>query len=458
MDSSAHLLRPTHLAYRHTYNVYSVIAGGLVPPSIEEVSTSWRRSACQYGINPDRSEAPNILSLKEVDRLRQALDDLILCAQEEIDHLYKVVRDAGYAVLLCNSAGVAVEHRGDAAEADQFKNWGAWLGGVFAEELEGTNGIGTCIAEERPITIHRSQHFRSRNTDLSCSGAPIYDIDGTLMAVLDVSSVDPGLSESAHGLTGPLTVKSARAIEERYFRTRFHKEWIVMIVPPEDDANAMLLAVDQGERIVGANRSARDTFLLQNDAFRAGLSLWAIFIKNADLFCRTKAEDIPGTLTRHGDLTQWLVLATPPQKTSSPLYGQKNVALHTRPRLGQLRALQNLPAKTMLRGGLSPSAMRRVCDYIDQHFAERIQITELANIAALSIYHFARQFKLSAGVTPHCYINRKRIDVARTMLMQTDLSVTEVAIAAGFSDQSHFTRLFRHFIGTTPGRFRWSLQ
>ncbi|TXH37852.1 MAG: helix-turn-helix domain-containing protein [Rhodospirillaceae bacterium] len=458
MDGSTPFLRPKHPVYRHTYEVYSVVAGGLAAPNIEEVSTSWQRSACQYGINPDKSEAPNILSLTEVDKLRQALDALIFCAQEEIDYLYKVVRDAGYTVLLCNRAGVAVEHRGDATEADQFKNWGAWLGGVFAEELEGTNGIGTCIAEERPVTIHRSQHFRSRNTDLSCSGAPIFDIDGTLMAVLDVSSVDPGLSESSHGLAGPLTIKSARAIEERYFRTRFRKEWIVMIVPPEDDSNAMLLAVDEGERIVGANRSARDIFDLQNDAFRAGLSLWAIFIKDADLFRRATAEDTPRTLTRQRDFTRWLVLTTPPQKTSNILYGQKNETLHTRPRLGLIGALKNLPAKTMSYGGLSPSTMRRVCEYIDQHFTERIQIAELAGIANLSIYHFARQFRLSAGVTPHTYITQKRIEVARAMLMRTDLSVTEVALAAGFSDQSHFTRLFRHFIGTTPGRFRWSLR
>lgn len=455
MDSSPYLSRPEHPAYRHTYDVYSVIAGDLAPPNIEEVSTSWRRSACQYGINPDKSDVPNILSSEEVSRLRQALDDLIFCAQEELDYLYKVVRDAGYTVLLCNSAGVAVEHRGDAAEADLFKNWGAWLGGVFAEELEGTNGIGTCIAEQRPVTVHKSQHFRSRNTDLSCSGAPIFDVDGTLLGVLDVSSVDPGLSESAHGLTGPLTLKAARAIEERYFRTKFHKEWIIMVVPPEGDGNAILLAVDKGGRIVGANRASRDTFFAQTDVFRVGSSLWSIFDKDTGFFCPAKAEDVPRTLTRHRDLTQWLVLVTPPQKTSHLLYGQ-SAALHTRPRLGLLGALRNLSVKTVLHGGLSPSTMRRVCEYIDQHFAERIQIAELAGIASLSVYHFARQFRLSAGVTPHMYITRKRIEVARTMLLQTDLSVTEIALAAGFSDQSHFTRIFRHSTGTTPAHFRWS--
>src|SRR5438132_2961280 len=101
---------------------------------------------------------------------------------------------------LCDDKGFAVDHRGNQIEADQFKQWGTWLGGVWSEEAEGTNGIGTCIAEERPVTIHQSQHFRARHISLSCSGAPIFDDDGKLAAVLDVSSIDPQLSERSHAL------------------------------------------------------------------------------------------------------------------------------------------------------------------------------------------------------------------------------------------------------------------
>src|SRR5216684_1234561 len=108
------------------------------------------------------------------------LGKLISSAQEELDELYKVVREAGYAVLLCDSSGVAVAHRGENALASQFQYWGTWLGGVWSEEVEGTNGIGTCIAEERPVTVHRSQHFRSRHINLSCSGAPVFGVDGRL--------------------------------------------------------------------------------------------------------------------------------------------------------------------------------------------------------------------------------------------------------------------------------------
>jgi len=112
-------------------------------------------------------------------------------------------------------------------------NIGNLLGGVWSEAIEGTNGIGTCIAEERPVTIHRGQHFRSRHINLSCSGAPVFDVDGRLMAVLDVSAIDPELSERAHALTGALTVNSARSIEERFFRERFRREWIVAVALPE---------------------------------------------------------------------------------------------------------------------------------------------------------------------------------------------------------------------------------
>ena len=90
----------------------------------------------------------------ELKDFREPLDQLIFGAQEEIDQLYEVVREAGYAVLFCDSSGVAVEHRGEDARASQFEYWGTWLGGVWSEEMEGTNGIGTCIVEERPVTIH----------------------------------------------------------------------------------------------------------------------------------------------------------------------------------------------------------------------------------------------------------------------------------------------------------------
>src|SRR5437773_1854244 len=190
MASSARSVRSIDMPARHAEGVYLVAQGDTRVPGADEVSTSWERSANKHGVNPDSSDAPRILTSYELREVREPLDQLTLSAQDEIDRLYKVVREAGYTLLFCNTAGVAVEHRGDESDASRFRYWGTWLGGVWSEAIEGTNGIGTCIAEERPVTIHRTQHYRTRHVDLSCSGAPAFGADGQSMAVLDVSAID----------------------------------------------------------------------------------------------------------------------------------------------------------------------------------------------------------------------------------------------------------------------------
>jgi transcriptional regulator GlxA family with amidase domain len=107
-------------------------------------------------------------------------------------------------------------------------------------------------------------------------------------------------------------------------------------------------------------------------------------------------------------------------------------------------------------GGLSPGAMRRVREYVEVHLGENIDLLMLAGVTGLSVHHFARQFKQSAGVTPHVYLTQKRVERAQEMLVQTDLPLAEIAFAAGFFDQSHLARHFRHMLGTTPREFRWS--
>src|SRR4029077_7230062 len=232
--------------------------------------------------------------------IREPLNQLILSAQEEIDKLYKVVREAGYTLLFCNTAGVAVEHRGDESDASRFKYWGTWLGGVWSEALEGTNGIGTCIAEARPVTVHRGQHYRSRHINLSCSGAPIFDADGRLIAVLDVSAIDPERSERAHALTGALTAASAGGVEERFFREQFSRQWIVAVAPPEEGITGMLLAVDGSQRVVGATRTAVISLLVDDRALRAGVSLWTLFEQDRALFRRKDTTYIPTLLVIAG--------------------------------------------------------------------------------------------------------------------------------------------------------------
>ena len=456
MASSVRSASSSDTPAKHAEDVYSVAQGNTPPIGVEPVSASWRRSATEHRVDPLNSEAPRILLPHELKDFREPLGELIFTAQEEIDRLYRVVREAGYTVLFCDTAGVAVEHRGDNADASRFRYWGTWLGGMWSEAIEGTNGIGTCIAEERPITVHRGQHFRSRHTNLSCSGAPVFDVDGQLMAVLDVSAIDPDKSERAHALTGALTVASARAIEERYFREQFYREWIIAVAPPEGGVPGMLLAADGNQRIVGANRAARTSLMLDDRKLRAGVSLWSMFEQDRALFRRTDPTDIPTRLVIAGSDEVWPALVTPPERVSGAWQNALAAALHTRPRLDLLARSKQLMPVPQARGGLPPGSMLRVRKHVDTHLAESIDLAELAAIAGLSVFHFARQFKQTAGVTPHHYLVEKRVERAREMLARTDLSLSEIAIATGFSDQSHFARHFRQMLGLTPGQFRWS--
>jgi transcriptional regulator of acetoin/glycerol metabolism/AraC-like DNA-binding protein len=439
----------------HAEHVCLVAEGATPLPGAEAVSNSWQRSAKKFGLDPTDSKAPRILTPTELRHFRDPLDKLIFSAKEEIDQLYKVVREAGYTVLFCDSSGVAVAHRGEDARAREFQYWGTWLGGVWSEEVEGTNGIGTCIIDERPVTVHRSQHFRSRHISLSCSGAPVFGVDGGLMAVLDVSAIDPELSERAHALTGALAVRSAYAIEERFFREQFRREWIVAVAPQEGGSPGMLLAVDGNQRIVGANRVARTFLLLDDRSLQAGISLWSIYERDVDLFRRQGRTDISARLLITGSKESQPALVTAPDHPMSASSNRTNFNLHTRPRLGSID-ISTLPPPPQSHGGLSPGAMRRVREYVEMNLGESIDLSMLAGVAGLSVHHFARQFKQSAGVPPHVYLTQKRVERAQEMLVQTDLPLAEIAFTVGFFDQGHLARHFRYILGTTPREFRWS--
>jgi transcriptional regulator GlxA family with amidase domain len=110
-----------------------------------------------------------------------------------------------------------------------------------------------------------------------------------------------------------------------------------------------------------------------------------------------------------------------------------------------------------IRGGLPPRAVRRVREYIEAHLEENVSIQVLADIAGLSLAHFARAFKRSEGLTPHDYLMQCRVRRAQDLLARTEMPLSEIALASGFADQSHFARRFKEHVGVTPGSYRWSL-
>jgi AraC-like DNA-binding protein len=437
---------------RHLDQIESVVQGGDATSDLEEVSASWRRCTAELLVNPDCRAAPHIVTDSELRVFREPLDKAIVYAQEEVDRLYAIVRQEGYVVLLCNTDGIAIHHRGEEAQAEQFKNRGIWVGGVWSEGVEGTNGIGTCIAEQRPVLVHRDQHFRTRHIGLSCAGAPIFDPTGRLELVLDTSSMT---SNQSHTLALAATKVAARAVEERLFREWFRNVWTIAAVPSDESGPALLLAVDVDLRIVGADRVARTTFALDDERLSGGVPLLTVFDHDRSIFRGNREQDVAARFTRVGTDERWHVLITPPLCGSRGWRSATDVAIHARPRMSMLR---NAPIAESLppnRGGLSPARTHRICEYIHSNLGQNISLEALAEMAGLSTHHFARAFKRTVGMPPHGYVLQRRIEHAQQMLRNTDLPMSEIALSAGFSDQSHLARHFRRITGMSPSVVRW---
>src|SRR4030095_3841471 len=109
-------------------------------------------------------------------------------------------------------------------------------------------------------------------------------------------------------------------------------------------------------------------------------------------------------------------------------------------------------------GGLSGIKLRKVTDYIAANYSQDIKLAELAEVAGMISFHFAREFKRTTGTTPHQYLIKFRVERAKTLLNENQLTLVEVGLRSGFSHQSHFTRLFRKVTGTTPHLYRMSAQ
>jgi AraC family transcriptional regulator len=115
------------------------------------------------------------------------------------------------------------------------------------------------------------------------------------------------------------------------------------------------------------------------------------------------------------------------------------------------------PARASLtpaRGGLAPWQVLRVKTHVDAHLDSTLRARDLAAMVRLSTGHFCRAFKRSLGVAPIAYIAGPRVASAQALMLATNEPLSQIAIACGFYDQAHLTRLFRRHAGTTPHDWR----
>ena len=104
--------------------------------------------------------------------------------------------------------------------------------------------------------------------------------------------------------------------------------------------------------------------------------------------------------------------------------------------------------------------LRRVRDHLDRHYAEPIELEEMGRVALMSKWHFHRLFTATYGCTPAAYLSERRVERAQDLLRATNLSITEVCHAVGFTSLGSFSTRFRVITGESPSEFqrRWGAR
>ena len=220
------------------------------------IAASWARSLTTHGLAPDAPRRDVRIDADGLKHHREALGRMLAISDPVMDRLYASLGLAGCSIFLCDTGGIVLDQRTPDSDEGMFQSAGLWQGADWSESAQGTNGIGTCIAEERVITIYRDQHFHDTNTVMTCMGAPVFDELGELAAVLDVSSCRSDLTQPFATLIAQTVADAARQIEADHFQSFFSGQRIVR-GRGDGQRGAVLFAVDANDLVIGAGRRWR---------------------------------------------------------------------------------------------------------------------------------------------------------------------------------------------------------
>ena len=238
----------------HTRHVYSVVHSGTPPEAIGvtgRVARSWIRCANDYGLDPAGQGGLQQVSLGELADRQAQLDELFAFARPEMVHLSQQITPSGYVIALTDSDGVMLSSFGD----QNLTRSRLVPGSVWSERAQGTNAMGTCLAERVPVVIDHEEHFLAGNIGFTCSAAPIFDAEGQIAAVLDASGTPR--TEEQHMLL--LVNMAAQRIESRLFLHRFCSDFVLRFHRrPEfvDTVSEGAIAFSATGAVLAANRSA----------------------------------------------------------------------------------------------------------------------------------------------------------------------------------------------------------
>jgi len=223
------------------------------------IERSWSRCLQEFGIRPHTPRDTWVLPATGLRERQQELGGLLNVARCEMENLYELIAGTGYAVILSDGEGTILSSILDPTLKREFQRTGLWLGARWDERHEGTNGIGTCLAEGTSVTVHRDEHFRDYNIRLSCSSAPILDAHGKLLGVLDASSANSTDTREIQRHTVALVSMSASLVSRCQFLAEFSGAWVLRFHSRPEFVGLLheaLVAVGGDGRVLAVNESA----------------------------------------------------------------------------------------------------------------------------------------------------------------------------------------------------------
>jgi AraC-like DNA-binding protein len=428
-----------------------------IEASPNALAASRARCVHRHHLDPADSRDPRQVPTILLEAAREKQAHVLVHARDEIQRLFSTLCRVRYGTIIADCNGIVTWRYSLPADAKHLDDQGIRVGTDWRECQEGTNGIGTCLAVERPLSVHQNEHFKRRHTGLSSSAALVRAPTGDVAAVIGAVTGDPELANGSHILALAAISATASAIEECMFRAAYPDCWILLLSDNGCASQRAFLALDASRRVIGADYYAQQSLGIKTPttSFAPVTTLDDIF--SGGELCRASRGASARTLSlrRMTDSTPWNCVMTSPAAhrwPSSAGASQYFRLYSSGPGIGNQG-----DTKEAKKGGLSTRASQRVREYISSHLAYDMPLEDLASIAEVSLSHFSREFKRSFGLSPHQYIVVKRVERAADLITTTRSFFSDIALQVGFSDQSHFSRSFRHVLNMTPRDFKRTL-
>ncbi len=244
------------------------VAGGARSMRDPLVLESWKRCVDKHGLDPAKMREAYIVPDSELREHQDRLEELIRTARFGLEALHGQVAGLGYVLLLSDADGITVDFIGDPTFDNQLRKAGLYLGANWKEEFAGTCAVGSCLATQEALIVHQTDHFDNTHVPLTCTAAPIHNINGCIAAVLDISALrSPQPKESQH-LALQLVNSYIHRIELANLMNAFRCEWIIQFSQSHEFLGiepSSAVALDANGCIAGFTSTAQ-RILAQQDA------------------------------------------------------------------------------------------------------------------------------------------------------------------------------------------------